>query len=364
MAFLDPKPGRFREGMTQLRTSDLNKILAGVPRQLRGAGNVTVDYFGDRILINADSDQLHAAETTMQFVVLQEFGDYLLCTPFYQPSDKEGQEFAPQMYDASLGHDSKIQCYVAKPYLLQQTPWNGSSVTVNGQYVTYDYPSTGNRTYTTGSSSTKVSQQITPSYFPGDVILAIQSITGLKDSSGFPILWMDLNVAARQWMNAITPGAVSGALIASNTNVNVTLAPGPGTYLLSDHTPRTIFDNGGYTSGVTPYQFTAPSNGLYLVRSAVICFPNYGGGGGVLVVAFNIVQNTGTPKAISYDTHSINTSTASVTAMTLRSECVCMANAGDTFVAFVENLGSGNIELNNNNQPSPIDTFLSITKLS
>jgi hypothetical protein len=130
-----------------------------------------------------------------QFVVLQELDDVLVCTPFQQPINPAQTAQVPQIYSASLGIGGVAQVYVAKPYLLQKTPWNGRTATFNGV--------TGLLTYTGLSvrDFAGVTQQVAPSYAIGEVILAVRATSGYLDAQGNPSQWMDSNAAGRVWQS-------------------------------------------------------------------------------------------------------------------------------------------------------------------
>jgi hypothetical protein len=147
MPQLENKPDPFRRGQQQLSASALNEIIRAVTRQIRGGGGSGASYFGDRVVLSSDQDLVTLPDVCnylAQFVVLQEFPDYLLCTPFAQPS-YDGPYQVPQIYNPYLGQTNPVQVYVAKPYDLQHTPWIGQYVQtwiteygVVGVYYNYD----------------------------------------------------------------------------------------------------------------------------------------------------------------------------------------------------------------------------------
>jgi len=114
-----------------------------------------------------------------QFVVNSVYGDYLSCYPYN-----------------GLQINTTAVILVAKPYLLRQTPFNGSSR--NG--VSYTYTSAIQRTATDGS--TDETHVITPSYVTNDIIYAIRNIVGKTatyNSQLDIIEWLDMNVDGRSW---------------------------------------------------------------------------------------------------------------------------------------------------------------------
>lgn len=125
MPQLDNKPDPFRRGQEQLSAEALNMIVRAVLRQLRGGGDNLVSYYNDRVVVSSkDSlpNSVHPGNFYAQFVVLEEFDDYLLCAPYFPP--QHNGTWTPQTYDADLGQDSIVKVYVAKPYNLQRTPWD------------------------------------------------------------------------------------------------------------------------------------------------------------------------------------------------------------------------------------------------
>jgi hypothetical protein len=130
MPQLPQKPDRFKRG-TPVSAEALNKINQATDRQIRSGGDTDVSYYGDRVVVRSSTPhpQIPGLDNYVsQFVVLEEFDDYLLCTPFYQPFADDLGQWQVQKYDANLGKDSIPQVYVAKPYNLQRAPWDGKSV--------------------------------------------------------------------------------------------------------------------------------------------------------------------------------------------------------------------------------------------
>lgn len=225
MSELHRKPDNpYKPGMMRLRADDLNAIVRAVIRQIRGGANVNTQYFNDRILVQSHQVGVDLPDLScyiMQFVVLEEHeeGNYLICSPFSQPNN-ETHQWIPQKYDEELDQDSKVKILVAKPYHLQKKVWSDPEPVVQIQedeQIDIIYPNTLDvearqidLTYD-GQENAEYEQleRITPGYFPGDIITAVRMATGLNKRSiddetqkmvdGEPILWIDLNVAARKW---------------------------------------------------------------------------------------------------------------------------------------------------------------------
>lgn len=92
--------------------------------------------------------------------------------------------------------------WVAKPYTLQKSPWNGSQVIYNGTPVVlvYDDDGSGGRTVTNLNDLTEVEYQvIVPDYVADEWITIWRTNTGFVDNQDIPVLWQDINTAARAW---------------------------------------------------------------------------------------------------------------------------------------------------------------------
>ncbi len=193
MAQLEPKPDPFKPGQQNISAESLNKIVRAVVRQVRGGGGTDVSYYGDRVIVSSKDSKPTVqgiSNYVAQFTVVKEFKDYLLCIGFFQPINEDGIS-SPQLYDAVIDPANIQRVYVAKPYILQQTPWDGK--TVDGKLITY----TGLAARNYGTTA----QTITPKYIAGDVILATKATSGYYDpDNDHPVAWMDVNSAGRSWM--------------------------------------------------------------------------------------------------------------------------------------------------------------------
>lgn len=134
-----------------------------------------------------------------QFQVTAEYGDYITCREFDGVS-----QFGPIVY-------------VAKPWLLRQTPFDGK----NRNGIEYYYEDVNYRRATKVSNSLEIYEEITPpyhtttntgneeSYSPADVIFAIrftvhgvfldreQTVAG--ETARYQIQWLDINSDQRCW---------------------------------------------------------------------------------------------------------------------------------------------------------------------
>lgn len=180
----------------------LNRIAQGVPKMVTGTGSAKVKNYGSRVILGGDKPKPVVPDTSnylMQFVVLHEYDDYLVCTPFICPND--AVKNLPQSYTPSLGQLSTNIFYVVKPYFLQRTPWNGKTISMYGTNYAITYTGIGQRTLN------GVAQQIQPQYVQGDIILASKAVTGYytgaadKYGSPEPVIFMDVNEAGRGWQS-------------------------------------------------------------------------------------------------------------------------------------------------------------------
>ena len=94
-------------------------------------------------------------------------------------------------WDGDEASDEDI--YVARPYELRKTPFDGE--TVNGYAFSYNTLAT-ERTSTGGGDSED--QVIVPEYFVGQIILAIELDDTLVTVSGSAVTWQEFQ-PARQW---------------------------------------------------------------------------------------------------------------------------------------------------------------------
>lgn len=166
------------------------------------------------------------ATDRLQFVIHSQTDDLLRCVPWVPPTDDDGN-LIPQLYDPSLwaapildedgnpieGEDglllrdetteADVAVYVAKPYDLQQTPWDGRIVALDNLGTSYLYARTGHsaRTATDQNTSLVGNQVVGPDYFPGDVILCSRASTGYQNpDDDSKVAWMDENTAGRAWI--------------------------------------------------------------------------------------------------------------------------------------------------------------------
>lgn len=171
--FLESYPERWRRG----ETITARKLNQGVDALRRLSHGVEAPR---QIVEPGEEDRVEAR----RFLVVEVRGDYLVCR-------RAGGDAAVETQDRSV--------YVAKPYLLRQTPFDGLS---RGG-ISYAYTGTAARTATDEDENTE-NQVIVPSYVVGDEIVAARGITGGTGTFGgadsdVALEWMDLNVDGRAW---------------------------------------------------------------------------------------------------------------------------------------------------------------------
>lgn len=102
---------------------------------------------------------------------------------------------------------SDAEVRLAKPYLLQTTPFDTNTIeNADGENVAYAYTAVNERTLTfDGDSSDTEAQVIIAKYNPphngyhGDILWGIKVPSTGITYSGVPVLWLDLNLDGRHW---------------------------------------------------------------------------------------------------------------------------------------------------------------------
>lgn len=245
----------------------INAILARIPRSIVGVPPIQVSLDGDRWLVSLADQSKQNPVVIRSFLVVDELDDMIKCVQFdYLPNEVQihdatlGTEDNPtstQLFARTGGEDDiEVQklllliannrdgitrdtgnntttpegddggdddeggdpppmvfypgyVYVAKPRLLQRTPFDNQTVLLRGVNVRYDYDDSekGKRTATASGATAEV-QVITPPYFNGDIIAARSGATGLTtvdsdvlgpdDNIGL-VVWTDTNEGGREW---------------------------------------------------------------------------------------------------------------------------------------------------------------------
>jgi len=135
------------------------------------------------------------------YVIQEEKDDYLICKGFDPNAKFPFSEYSPPVPEKTI--------LVAKPNMLQKTPWDGVTVEliVNGSPadVTFTYTDIGARTASSPGETDEV-QRITMDYIVDDIIVAVEvrknsGVDGLDahTEDGVRLSWIDLNVSGRCW---------------------------------------------------------------------------------------------------------------------------------------------------------------------
>lgn len=191
-----PLPDAFRPGGSrrQLSARGLNEIRDAAVQQITGTDGINVSKIGRRMILTPNGEETIPDNELRTFSIVGIDYDVLTCVIY----DYTGA-FS---YDVTLGSavPSSQYVYIAKASLLQKSPWDGKTVTIDGVDYTYTYLSMGTRsvTWTISSVSHSRVEAVTPDYFIGEIITARQSYSGYTHS-GLPVLWEDINEAGRGW---------------------------------------------------------------------------------------------------------------------------------------------------------------------
>lgn len=157
---------RFTGGTPSARDK-LNRLVEEVNRASSGAHPVRqVMTHGSRVPVRFK-----------RFRVKEVLGDYLRCRPF-NGNAEEAQDFL-----------------VAKPPLLQRTPFDG----LERGGIGYVYTSNEERTATKTADSNTETQIVIPGYMVDDILIAVTPIEGGTGVTvnGKAVVWMD--TSARMW---------------------------------------------------------------------------------------------------------------------------------------------------------------------
>lgn len=167
-----------------LTASEINRNIAQGP--MRGAqytGNVDTRRFHNGNAVDLPGDTgISPWSAYFKWAEVQSIGeDSLTC----------------KNYSSVAGADSGSSFTVAKPFLLQQTPFNGQAITyVDGDVITYTKDATNpeyKRNHNDGSSDADF--VITPNYYVGEVLLIMRVPTL---AGGVVCDWMECGMG-RYW---------------------------------------------------------------------------------------------------------------------------------------------------------------------
>ncbi len=165
------------------------------------------------------------------YVVREEKLDYLLCAKFNYKGSAESptkdtvhgtaestQATTPPIPETPPAETNPVQLYdkdlektggtvsIAKPRVLQSTPFDGKTVEYPDVKVTYVYDPANigrRKAQVYDQSQPEDTEKITPPYYVGDIITVRKGSTGLLDDSNKEIVLVDVNEAGRAWAKVI-----------------------------------------------------------------------------------------------------------------------------------------------------------------
>lgn len=162
----------------------LNKMQNTVIRGFRGSPGVATQVRGSNVTITNTQRTVRDLGLLQMMRIDGIQNDYLEC-------------FLYNAVDDSYGEDA---VYVAKPFMLQRTPFDGETISYpNGQDIEYSYSEDHKRTADDGSSDE--TQVVIPYYYANEIILAVRNVSGGTGITVGDVMvqWVDLNTAGRFW---------------------------------------------------------------------------------------------------------------------------------------------------------------------
>ena len=179
MGSLKSKPKHFQDGQRNLHPDDLNSMVDIGIRSITGPGTRN---FGDRITIDTFQGVFGKEVKLFPFKVVKEETNHLVCVPYIP--DGFPSVVGNEVYE---DFDPEQHVFVAKPFLLQQQPFNARTILYgngNTEGYVYDPDVVYDRTVNGSNSWTDhVEETISPGYYVGDHIWAIYGVTNLYEVS-------------------------------------------------------------------------------------------------------------------------------------------------------------------------------------
>jgi hypothetical protein len=196
MPFDREQPGPYKRGDRIPTAAEVNQIVKGGRRQISGHG---VEEYGDRVIIHPAApppqrgNKPENSNFLQKFFVLEVLDDYLKCKVIeFNLNPVIGWWPTPEYEVPSLEPSYKF-IYVAKPDEIKRSFWDGKTINVNGEMITYAHVSEGIRT------ANGITETLTQPYYPGCLINGIKGVAGGLADNGGPITWTDANTAGRHW---------------------------------------------------------------------------------------------------------------------------------------------------------------------
>lgn len=307
-----PKPVRFLPGRRPISARALNYLTDAIPAQQRGVQGVYVQDYGDRqtIGLRNPTPVLPSPQNYLkQFVVVQEYDDLLYCIPLELPIVSRVNpnysvcvplNLGTTVIDPTTNNPVIARSWVAKPYTLQRTPWDGQQIPFNNSTATVSYfppplsaaarTQYNQRFLVQGTAPNQtITSQSYPAYTPGEVIVALKTLTGYREpgSTEFEkltdpppknadilaadlllaesqpqqelVIWQDQNAAARAWpINQFSGAASYGTPSLFPFQAGSSYNYQPGVVGL-------LYDTSDYLASHFDDRWTVPFDGTYLV---------------------------------------------------------------------------------------------------
>jgi hypothetical protein len=196
MPFDREQPGPYKRGDKIPTSGEVNQIIKGGRRQIGGPG---VQEYGDRVVINQPTPfsqrglRQPTSDTLQKFVVLNVYDDYLLCKVIEYGVNPTTHWWTPYAYEEISAEPSYKYIYLAKPDEIRRSFWDGKTMNVNGEMVTYAHVNEGVRT------ANGITETLTQPYYPGCVVSGVKGFTGVSENTNKPVFWTDANTAGRHW---------------------------------------------------------------------------------------------------------------------------------------------------------------------
>lgn len=171
---------------TVIEAQDLDRIVSALAKHIVGGDGIIIRRDGVNTIISAARRPLAGVGVTGGAAVSWAMvtgleDDYVTCVEYSPDSTSTG--------GASLN--------VAKPYHLRRTPFDGETVTyLTGSELIYTYDATNPEYKRTAENALGYveTQQITPSYFSGEVLTIAETVTGVTG-----VEWLDISSFSKFW---------------------------------------------------------------------------------------------------------------------------------------------------------------------
>lgn len=171
---------------TQIEAQDLDRVVAAVARHIVPGDGIIIRRDGVNSIISTTRRPLMGVGAVPGSVVAWALvtgleDDYITCVE----------------YDPNIGSTTGAGLNVAKPWHLRRTPFDGVTITyLTGSELLYTYDATFPEYKRTAENALGYveTQQITPSYFSGEVLTIAETDTGVSGTE-----WLDISSFSKFW---------------------------------------------------------------------------------------------------------------------------------------------------------------------